>query len=173
MSDKNYPGGEKPSYEHPVHLTAGETAPNFELESDEYKHYALADFKHQNIVLYFYPKAMSPDCTTEACDFRDNLERLSAAGYTVIGVSSDDMSDLQEFREKNNLTFTLLSDPHYKAHELYGAVKETMVDGKKEYECTRSTFVIDGNGKIVIAEYGVDAKGHVDRLLAELKKLEK
>lgn len=78
----------------PIRLAKGDTAPNFELESDEYKHYALADFKHKNIVLYFYPQAMSSYCTTEACDFRDNLNRIEAAGYTVIGVSGDDVRPL-------------------------------------------------------------------------------
>ena len=95
----------------PIRLAKGDTAPNFELESDEYKHYALADFKHKNIVLYFYPQAMSSYCTTEACDFRDNLNRIEAAGYTVIGVSGDDVRPLQEFREKEHLNFVLLSDP--------------------------------------------------------------
>ena len=81
-----------------VRLNKGDKAPNFELESDEYKHYALADFKHQNVVLYFYPKAGTSVCTREAKDFRDNLERFQAEGYAVIGISPDDVKALQEFR---------------------------------------------------------------------------
>ncbi len=140
----------------PIRLAKGDTAPNFELESDEYKHYALADFKHKNIVLYFYPQAMSSYCTTEACDFRDNLNRIEAAGYTVIGVSGDDVRPLQEFREKEHLNFVLLSDPEYEVHKLYGTVEESEKDGKREYTPIRSTFIINGDGKIEDAEYDVD-----------------
>ncbi|MEE1296196.1 MAG: peroxiredoxin [Bifidobacterium sp.] len=155
----------------PIRLAKGDVAPNFELESDEYKHYALADFKHQNIVLYFYPKAMSSVCTVEAHDFRDNLNRLEAAGYTVIGVSGDDVRPLQEFREKDDLNFILLSDPEYKCHEEYGTVTESFEDGKRVYTPIRATFVIDGDGKITYADYDVDVNGQVDRMLTELEKL--
>lgn len=137
----------------PIRLAKGDTAPNFELESDEYKHYALADFKHKNIVLYFYPQAMSSYCTTEACDFRDNLNRIEAAGYTVIGVSGDDVRPLQEFREKEHLNFVLLSDPEYEVHKLYGTVEESEKDGKRAYTPIRSTFIINGDGTIEDAEY--------------------
>lgn len=155
----------------PIRLAKGDNAPNFELESDEYKHYALADFKHKNVVLYFYPQAMSPYCTTEACDFRDNLNRIEAAGYTVIGVSGDDVRPLQEFREKEHLNFVLLSDPEYEVHKLYGTVEESEQDGKREYTPIRSTFIINGDGTIEDAEYDVDYKGHVDRVLAKLEEL--
>ncbi len=153
-----------------VRLTKGETAPNFELESDEYKHYALADFKHKNIVLYFYPKAGSSICTLEARDFQKNLERFANEGYTVIGVSPDDVKELQEFRENNDLGFVLLSDPEYTAHKLYGAAKEHVKDGEKTYETVRSTFVIDGDGKIVLASYDVDINGQIEALLDEIEK---
>ncbi len=152
-----------------VRLTKGDMAPNFELESDEYKHYALADFKHQNIVLYFYPKAGSSVCTLEAKQFQDNLERFAKEGYTVIGVSPDDVKELQEFREHNDLGFVLLSDPEYVAHKLYGAAKEHVKDGEKSYETVRSTFVIDGDGKIVFAGYDVDVNGQIDELLEQIK----
>lgn len=163
--------GMKPSFEHPVRLTSGEEAPNFELESDEYKHYALADFKGKNVVLYFYPQAMTPFCTTEACDFRDNIERIVADGFTVIGISHDGIDALQEFREKENLNFLLLSDPEYKVHELYGTVQDENTDGKSEKVVDRSTFIITADGKIAYAEYDVDYKGHVDRLLEQLQTL--
>lgn len=155
-----------------IRLVKGDTAPNFELESDEYKHYALADFKHKPVVLYFYPKAMSSICTTEACDFRDNLNRIEASGATIIGVSGDDIRPLQEFREKDDLNFILLSDPEYKAHKEYGTVRESEEDGKRVYTPIRSTFVIDGDGKIAYAEYDVDVKGQVERILEQLDKLQ-
>ena len=128
-----------------VRLNKGDKAPNFELESDEYKHYALADFKHQNVVLYFYPKAGTSVCTREAKDFRDNLERFQAEGYAVIGISPDDVKALQEFRKSNDLNFILLSDPEFTVHKLYGAAKEHEKDGKETYETIRSTFVLDGD----------------------------
>lgn len=154
-----------------IRLAKGDTAPNFELESDEYKHYALADFKHKNVVLYFYPKAMSSVCTVEACAFRDNLNRLESENAVVIGVSGDDIRPLQEFREKDDINFILLSDPEYEAHKLYGTVTESEKDGKREYSPIRSTFVIDGEGKIAYADYDVDVNGQVERILAEVAKL--
>lgn len=154
-----------------VRLTKGDTAPNFELESDEYKHYALADFKHRNVVLYFYPKAGSSVCTLEAKDFQDNLERFAKEGYTVIGVSPDDVKVLQEFRESNDLGFVLLSDPEYTVHKLYGAAKEHLKDGKKTYETVRSTFVLDGEDRIVFAGYDVNVNGQIDDLLEQIEKI--
>lgn len=154
-----------------VRLTKGDTAPNFELESDEYKHYALADFKHRNVVLYFYPKAGSSVCTLEAKDFQDNLERFAKEGYTVIGVSPDDVKALQEFRESNDLGFVLLSDPEYTVHKLYGAAKEHFKDGKKTYETVRSTFVLDGEDRIVFAGYDVNVNGQIDELLEQIEKI--
>lgn len=151
-------------------LNVGDTAPNFELESDEYKRYALADFKHKNIVLYFYPKAGSSVCTLEAKDFRDNLKRFADAGYTVIGVSPDDVKELQKFRENNELNFVLLSDPELTVHKLYGAAKEVEKDGEKAYKTVRSTFVIDGEGKIVFASYDVNVNGQIDELLKQIEK---
>ncbi|KFI58677.1 peroxiredoxin [Bifidobacterium gallicum] len=165
--------GEKPSFEHPVHLKAGESAPNFELESDEYKHYALADFKHQNVVLFFYPQAMSSLCTIEAKGFRDNMEKLNNLGYTVIGVSGDGVDKLQEFREKYNLNFTLLSDPTYEVHKLYGTVTETHEDGKKQFHTVRSTFAIGKDGKIELAEYDVKVDNHINELIRDIEKVER
>ena len=156
-----------------VRLNKGDKAPNFELESDEYKHYALADFKHQNVVLYFYPKAGTSVCTREAKDFRDNLERFQAEGYAVIGISPDDVKALQEFRKSNDLNFILLSDPEFTVHKLYGAYGEKKLYGKIHVGVIRSTLVINPDGSVVIARYNVRAKGHVDSLLKALEKLEK
>ena len=131
-----------------VRLNKGDKAPNFELESDEYKHYALADFKHQNVVLYFYPKAGTSVCTREAKDFRDNLERFQAEGYAVIGISPDDVKALQEFRKSNDLNFILLSDPERQAIEAYGVWQEKKNYGKVSMGVVRSTYIIDENGVI-------------------------
>ena len=154
-----------------VRLNKGDKAPNFELESDEYKHYALADFKHQNVVLYFYPKAGTSVCTREAKDFRDNLERFQAEGYAVIGISPDDVKALQEFRKSNDLNFILLSDPEFTVHQLYGAAKEHEKDGKETYETIRSTFVLDGDDTIRFAGYDVNVNGQIDELLEQIEKI--
>ena len=154
-----------------VRLNKGDKAPNFELESDEYKHYALADFKHQNVVLYFYPKAGTSVCTREAKDFRDNLERFQAEGYAVIGISPDDVKALQEFRKSNDLNFILLSDPEFTVHKLYGAAKEHEKDGKETYETIRSTFVLDGDDTIRFAGYDVNVNGQIDELLEQIEKI--
>lgn len=173
MSKNETADGAKPSFEHPVHLTVGEKAPNFVLESDEYKHYALADFKHQNVVLFFYPQALSSGCTIEAKGFRDNMEKLEALGYTVIGVSGDGVDKLQEFREKYDLNFTLLSDPTYEVHKLYGTVKETFELGKKEMHTVRSTFAISKEDKILLADYDVKVEDdYVEQLVHKIEQVE-
>ena len=144
-------------------LEAGLTAPNFTLPSDNGDSITLSALRGQNIVLYFYPAAMTPGCTTEACDFRDNLARLRSRGFTVLGISKDPMDKLVRFRERDHLTFPLLSDADLTVHRLYGAYGEGVI---------RSTFVIDGDGVIRIARYNVRAKGHVDSLLRALDKLD-
>ena len=115
---------------------------------------------------------MTPGCTTEACDFRDNLARLSALGFTVLGVSKDPLDKLARFRERDHLTFPLLSDPDLTVHRLYGAYGEKNLYGKVRLGVIRSTFVIDGDGIIRVAKYNVRAKGHVDALLRTLDKLD-
>lgn len=173
MSTHTNGNGNLPSFEHPVHLSAGESAPNFELESDEYKHYALADFKHQNVVLFFYPQALSTMCTIEAKGFRDNMEKLESLGYTVIGVSGDGVDKLQEFREKYDLNFILLSDPTYEVHKLYGTVREEINNGERTIHTVRSTFAISKEDKILLADYDVKVENdYVDQLVREIEKIE-
>ena len=115
---------------------------------------------------------MTPGCTTEACDFRDNLEQLRSRGFTVLGVSKDPLDKLVRFRGRNHLTFPLLSDADLTVHRLYGAYGEKKLYGKVYEGVIRSTFVIDGDGVIRVARYNVRAKGHVDSLLRALDKLD-
>lgn len=155
----------------PARLEAGQAAPDFTLPSDTGDTVTLSALRGTNIVLYFYPAAMTPGCTTEACDFRDNLARLSSRGFTVLGVSKDPLDKLVRFRERDHLTFPLLSDPDLTVHRSYGAYGEKKLYGKVREGVIRSTFVIDGNGVIRVAKYNVRAKGHVDSLLRALDKL--
>ena len=150
-------------------LEAGLTAPDFTLPSDNGGSVTLSALRGQNIILYFYPAAMTPGCTTEACDFRDNLARLSSRGFTVLGISKDPLDRLVRFRERDHLTFPLLSDADLTVHGAYG---EKKLYGKVYEGVIRSTFVIDGDGVIRVARYNVRAKGHVDSLLRALDKLD-
>ena len=156
----------------PARPEAGQAAPDFTLPSDTGDTVTLSALHGKNIILYFYPAAMTPGCTTEACDFRDNLARLSSRGFTVFGVSKDRLDKLVRFRERDHLTFPLLSDPDLTAHRLYGAYGEKKLYGKVREGVIRSTFVIDGEGVIRVARYNVRAKGHVDSLLRALDKLD-
>lgn len=120
------------------------------------------------MLLYFYPSAMTPGCTTEACDFRDNMARLGSLGYTVLGVSKDPIVKLQRFRERDHLSFPLLSDADLTVHKRYAAYGEKKLYGKTHVGVIRSTFAIDSDGVITLARYNVRAKGHVDSLLKRL-----
>lgn len=164
MTDTTHPA--------PARLEAGQPAPDFTLPCDTGDTVTLSALRGRNIVLYFYPAAMTPGCTTEACDFRDNLARLSALGFTVLGVSKDSLDKLARFRERDHLIFPLLSDPDLTVHRLYGAYGEKNLYGKVRLGVIRSTFVLDGDGIIRIAKYNVRAKGHVDALLRALGKLD-
>ncbi|WEG07843.1 thioredoxin-dependent thiol peroxidase [Microbacterium horticulturae] len=145
-------------------LHAGDTAPDFTLTDQDGNSLSLHEKRGQKVVLYFYPAAMTPGCTTEACDFRDSIASLAGAGYTVLGVSRDTPAKLREFRERDGLTFTLLSDPDHAVHDAYGAWGEKMNYGKKIEGVLRSTFVIDEQGVVTHAQYNVKATGHVARL---------
>lgn len=145
-------------------LEPGTTAPDFTLVDQDDKPVRLSELRGGKVILYFYPAAMTPGCTTQACDFRDNIASLQGAGYTVLGVSRDEPAKLREFRERDGLTFTLLSDPDQSVHETYGAWGEKMNYGKKILGAIRSTFVIDEEGRIEHALYNVKATGHVARL---------
>lgn len=163
-----------PAQEPPTRLEAGQTAPDFTLPAVEpdgtESTISLADLTKQGhkVILYFYPAAMTPGCTTEACDFRDNMARLSTLGYTVLGVSKDPMTKLQRFRERDHLSFPLLSDPELSVHKAYAAWGEKKLYGKTHVGVIRSTFAIDEHGVITLARYNVRAKGHVDSLIKRL-----
>jgi len=126
-------------------------------------------FRGQRVVLYFYPAALTPGCTTQACDFRDNLSVLRGADTTVIGISPDKPAKLAQFRDKHGLPFALLSDPDHKVLEAYGAWGEKSLYGKTVTGVIRSTVVVDEHGNIEQAFYNVKATGHVAKLLRDLK----
>ncbi|WP_353112960.1 peroxiredoxin [Microbacterium sp.] len=149
-------------------LAVGDAAPDFALDDADGVRVALADFRGRDVVVYFYPKAATPGCTTEACDFRDSLSALAAAGYAVIGVSPDDVPEIRAFADAEGLTFPLLADIGTETARAWGAWGEKTVDGRTFEGVIRSTFVLDGEGVVRRAEYGVDANGHVARLRAEL-----
>ncbi|PLS30360.1 peroxiredoxin [Bifidobacterium margollesii] len=153
-------------------LEAGMTAPDFTLPDDQGGELTLSSLRGGRVILYFYPAAMTPGCTKEACDFRDRLDRLTAAGYTVVGVSKDSLDRLARFRERDGLTFPLLSDPDLTVHRQYGAYGEKKLYGKVRLGVIRSTFVIDESGTIELARYNVRATGHVDSLLRQLAKMD-
>jgi peroxiredoxin Q/BCP len=145
-------------------LEPGTAAPDFSLLDQDGSRVALADLRGEKVVLYFYPAAMTPGCTTQACDFRDSIGSLQGAGYRVIGISRDEPSTLAEFRERDGLTFTLLSDPDHAVHSAYGVWGEKMNYGKVIEGVIRSTFVLDADGVIDLALYNVKATGHVARI---------
>ncbi|WP_405373257.1 MULTISPECIES: thioredoxin-dependent thiol peroxidase [unclassified Microbacterium] len=145
-------------------LESGSAAPAFSLTNQDDAPVALSDFRGRRVIAFFYPAAMTPGCTTEACDFRDSLAPLQSAGYTVIGISRDEPSKLREFRERDGLTYDLLSDPDHAVHEAYGAWGEKMNYGKVVEGVIRSTVVIDEDGAVSHALYNVKATGHVARI---------
>ena len=149
-------------------LAPGDTAPDFTLPDADRKDVSLSDFRGRRVVVYFYPAAMTPGCTTQACDFRDSLSSLAASGVDVVGISPDKPEKLAKFRERDSLTFPLLSDPSRSALEAYGAYGEKTMYGKKVTGVIRSTFVVDADGKIEQAQYNVKATGHVAKLRRDL-----
>ncbi len=149
-------------------LSTGDEAPDFRLTGADGKDVSLADFHGQNVVVYFYPKAGTPGCTSEACDFRDQLSSLKGAGYQVLGISPDAVSDLQAFAAEQGLNFPVLADPDAQVAKTYGAYGEKEINGQKMTGLLRSTVVLDGEGTVRQAEYNVEAKGHVARLRSEL-----
>ena len=149
-------------------LSPGDPAPDFTLASDQGGEVTLSDLRGRKVIVYFYPAAMTPGCTTEACDFRDNLAALGDAGIDVLAISPDKPAKLAAFREKESLTFPLLADPDRSVLEAYGAYGEKMMYGKPVTGVIRSTFVIDEGGRIERAMYGVRAAGHVAKLRREL-----
>jgi len=151
-----------------VRLAPGDEAPDFTLPDAEGNPVSLSKLRGQRVIVYFYPAALTPGCTKEACDFRDNLADLNAQSVAVLGISPDQPSKLAKFRDKEGLTFPLLSDPDHAVLQAYGAYGEKVLYGKKTVGVIRSTFVIDPEGVIEKAMYGVKATGHVARLLTEI-----
>src|ERR1035438_2709871 len=149
-------------------LAPGDPAPDFTLPDADGNQVSLSSLRGQRVIVYFYPAAMTPGCTKQACDFRDSLAELNDAGLTVLGISPDQPAKLAKFRDKEGLTFPLLSDPDRAVLQAYGAFGEKKLYGKTTVGVIRSTFVIDANGKISKALYGVKATGHVARLRTEI-----
>jgi thioredoxin-dependent peroxiredoxin len=149
-------------------LAPGDPAPGFTLPDADGQPVSLSSYRGQRVIVYFYPAAMTPGCTTEACDFRDNLADLGRQGVAVLGISPDPPAKLAKFRDRDGLTFPLLSDPDHAVLEAYGAYGEKKLYGKTTVGVIRSTFVVGADGKIEQAMYGVKATGHVARLRAEL-----
>ena len=149
-------------------LSPGDTAPDFTLTSDTEEKVTLSDLRGRKVIVYFYPAAMTPGCTTQACDFSDSLDSLTGAGYEVLGISPDKPAKLAKFRERDGLTITLLSDPDKETLLAYGAFGEKKLYGKTVEGVIRSTIVVDEEGKVQLAQYNVKATGHVAKLRRDL-----
>ncbi len=149
-------------------VSIGDPAPDFTLPSDTQGDISLADYRGKKLVIYFYPKDMTPGCTTQACDFRDNHEHLQAQGWSILGVSPDSVESHAKFREKHNLNFPLLADTDHKMAEAYGVWREKTNYGKTYVGLVRSTFLIDEDGNIQDILDNVKATGHVQRLIRNL-----
>jgi peroxiredoxin Q/BCP len=151
-------------------LKEGSKAPSFNLMSDADEKVSLGDFKGQTVILYFYPKDMTPGCTQEACDFRDNFNRLKKIDAVILGVSKDSPERHRKFKQKEKLTFPLLSDESGKVCESYGVWQEKSLYGKKFMGIVRTTFIIGPDQKIKKIFPKVKVKGHVDEILAYCKE---
>ena len=149
-------------------LEAGDKAPAFSLEDADGNTVSLADYRGRKLSVYFYPAASTPGCTKQACDFRDNLRVLNKAGLDVVGISPDKPAKLAKFRNAEGLTFPLLSDPDRTVLANWGAYGKKKMYGKTVQGVIRSTFVVDEDGKIALAQYNVKATGHVDKLRRDL-----
>ena len=150
-------------------LEPGADAPSFTLPDQDGNPVSLSDYRGRRVMLYFYPAAMTPGCTKQACDFRDNLADFKDAGLAVLGISPDKPEKLKKFVERDELTFPLLSDPDKQVLTEYGAFGEKMMYGKTVTGVIRSTFVIAADGTIEVAQYNVRATGHVAKLRRDLK----
>ncbi|SFT56237.1 thioredoxin-dependent thiol peroxidase [Arthrobacter sp. ov118] len=153
---------------HTVKLQPGTPAPEFTLPDAAGKPVSLADYRGKNVIVYFYPQAATPGCTTEACDFRDNLSSLQGSGYEVLGISPDAPEALAHFTGDFALTFPLLADEDHAVALAYGAWGEKLVQGEITEGIVRSTVVLDPEGKVKLAQYQVKAQGHVAALKEEL-----
>ncbi|RAM36827.1 thioredoxin-dependent thiol peroxidase [Arthrobacter globiformis] len=149
-------------------LQPGTQAPDFTLQDAEGKQTTLADYRGKNVIVYFYPEAATPGCTTEACDFRDNLASFQGSGYAVLGISPDAPEKLANFTGDFGLTFPLLADEDHSVALAYGAWGEKLIDGEVHEGIVRSTVVLDPEGKVTLAQYQVKAQGHVQALREQL-----
>jgi peroxiredoxin Q/BCP len=148
-------------------LSRGDVAPDFTLATDDGS-FTLSENRGRHVIVYFYPAAGTPGCTTQACDFRDNLASLQAAGYVVVGVSPDAPASLVKFRTSEHLTFPLASDPDKAVLQAYGAFGEKSLYGKTVTGVLRSTVVVGPDGTVELAQYNVKATGHVAKLRKDL-----
>jgi thioredoxin-dependent peroxiredoxin len=151
-----------------VRLSPGDPAPDFTLLDADGKPVSLSDHRGRHTIVYFYPAASTPGCTTQACDFRDSMASLQGAGYTVLGVSPDPPAKLARFRDEQSLTFPLLSDPAREVLTAWGAYGDKTRYGKTVQGVIRSTVVVDPEGRVEKAMYNVKATGHVAKLRREL-----
>jgi peroxiredoxin Q/BCP len=151
-----------------IRLSPGDTAPDFTLTSDTGEEVSLSGLRGRKVIVYFSPAAMTPGCTKQACDFTDSLDSLKAAGYEVLGISPDKPAKLATFRERDSLTITLLSDPEKQTLRAYGAFGGAELCGKVVEGVIRSTFVVDEQGAVELAQYNVKATGHVAKLRRDL-----
>ncbi|MDJ1133254.1 thioredoxin-dependent thiol peroxidase [Streptomyces iconiensis] len=149
-------------------LQPGDTAPDFTLPDADGKQVSLADHRGRKVIVYFYPAALTPGCTKQACDFTDNLDLLAGQGYDVIGVSPDKPEKLAKFRDKEDLRVTLVGDPDKETLAAYGAFGEKKLYGKTVTGVIRSTVVVDESGKVEHTFYNVKATGHVAKLIKDL-----
>ncbi|TIC81575.1 thioredoxin-dependent thiol peroxidase [Nocardioides sp. GY 10127] len=149
-------------------LAVGDTAPDFTLTDDTGAEVTLSSLRGKNVIVYFYPAAMTPGCTKQACDFTESLDSLRGQGYEVLGVSPDKPEKLARFREKESLGITLLSDPDRAVMTAWGAFGEKKLYGKVVEGVIRSTVVLDAEGVVTLAQYNVKATGHVAKLRRDL-----
>lgn len=149
-------------------LETGTPAPAFTLQNQDGNDISLRRHLGQKVVVYFYPAASTPGCTTQACELRDNINSLKSLGYSVLGISPDEPKKLKRFQEKESLNFELLSDPDNAIQQAYGAYGKKSMYGKEYMGTIRSTFVVDEKGNLSHVFYNVKAKGHIDMLRTEL-----
>lgn len=150
-------------------MEIGSLAPDFSLAGSDGKTHKLSDYKGKKVILYFYPKDNTPGCTTEACDFRDNITTINDLNAVVLGISKDNLNSHNKFIEKFNLPFVLLSDEDKVVCELYDVIKEKNMYGRKTLGIERSTFIIDDNGNLIKEFRKVKVKGHIEEVLEALK----
>lgn len=154
-----------------MEIKEGLTAPDFSLETDSNQRISLSDFKGKKVVVYFYPKDDTPGCTTEACDFRDNTQRLTALNVVVLGISKDSVAKHLKFKDKHNLPFILASDEEGRVCDLYGVFKEKSMYGKTFLGIERSTFLINEDGIISKIWRKVKVKGHIEEIIKTISEI--